>query len=53
MSDPDEMLQLLALSSQAYRDRQVRKALCNAKSPDNVLEVIRNWESADEGGGIF
>ena len=47
-SDPDEMLHLLAHTSKAYRDRQVRKALRSAKSPENVLEVIRNWESADE-----
>ncbi len=44
-SHPNDMVQLLALVSKAFRDRQLMKNLRIAATPGNVMNAIRNWES--------
>lgn len=44
-SRPNDMVQLLALVSKAFRDRQLMKYLRIAETPGNVMNAIRNWES--------
>lgn len=43
-SRPNEMIQLLALVSKAFRDRQFMKYLRIVETPDNVMNAIRDWE---------
>ena len=44
-SCPNDMIQLLALVSKAFRDRQLMKSMRIAETPGNVMNAIRNWES--------
>ncbi|NTW76560.1 MAG: PTS transporter subunit EIIA, partial [Syntrophaceae bacterium] len=44
-SRPNDMVQLLALVSKAFRERQFMKNMRIAETPGNVMNAIRNWES--------
>jgi two-component system sensor histidine kinase KdpD len=44
-SRPNDMIQILALVSKAFRDRQLMKNLRIASTADDVMSAIENWES--------
>jgi two-component system sensor histidine kinase KdpD len=44
-SRPNDMIQILAFVSKAFRDRQLMKNLRIASTADDVLSAIKNWES--------
>ena len=44
-SRPNDMIQILALVSKAFRDRQLMKNLRIASTTDDVMSAIENWES--------
>ena len=44
-SRPNDMIQILAFVSRAFRDRQLMKNLRIASTADDVLSAIKNWES--------
>ncbi len=44
-SRPNDMIQILAFVSKAFRDRQLMKNLRMASTADDVLSAIKNWES--------
>ena len=45
---PNDMIQILAFVSKAFRDRQLMKNLRIASTADDVLSAIKNWESVQE-----
>ncbi len=47
-SRPNDMIQLLALVSRAFRDRQLMKDFRIAETPDNIMSAIRDWELNQE-----
>ena len=47
-SRPNDMIQILAFVSKAFRDRQLMKNLRIASTADDVLSAIKNWESDQE-----
>jgi two-component system, OmpR family, sensor histidine kinase KdpD len=44
-SRPNDMIQILAFVSKAFRDRQLMKNLRIASTADDVLSAIKNWEA--------
>ena len=48
VDSPTAQLQMLALASKAAQNRYLRQKLGSAVSPENLLQVIREWEMSQE-----
>lgn len=48
ISRPNDMIQLLALVSRAFRDRQLMKDFRIAQKNNDVMNAIQNWESGQD-----